>query len=109
MPRKGYCRLVGLGRDKGFLVLCRDSGFCVTTGFDLGRVEFDKTPRFLYPRVACNAWINFSSRFDENRRLDFHRSYKKTKNLFSPLSLFSSLTLLTVFFFFAQKWLFFPF
>ena len=25
-------------------------------------MEFDETPRFLYPLVACDAWINFSSR-----------------------------------------------
>ena len=25
-------------------------------------MEFDETPRFWYPHVACDAWINFSSR-----------------------------------------------
>ena len=28
-------------------------------------VEFDETPRFWYPRVARNAWINFVSWFDQ--------------------------------------------
>ena len=47
MPRKGYCRLVGLGRDKGSLVLCSDSGFCVATGFGLGRVFLGRDRSFL--------------------------------------------------------------
>ena len=52
-------------------------------------MEFDKTLRFWYPRVTCNAWINVSSYSDENRLLDFRRSYREVKNIFPFLSLSS--------------------
>ena len=52
MPGKGYCRLVGLGRDKGFLVLCSDSGFCVATGFGLGRVFLGRD-RVVFIMIFC--------------------------------------------------------
>ena len=45
-------------------------------------VEFDETPRFWYPRVACDVWINFSSPIVKLRQSE------RWENIFS-LSLLS--------------------
>ena len=64
-----------------------------------------KLQDFGTPRVACDAWTNFSSHSDENRQSNFRRSQREAKNPFSPvyLSLFSLLHAHQLPFLF-QKW-----
>ena len=46
-------------------------------------VEFDETPRFWYPRVARDAWINFVSWSDQFLQSERRRSEKNQNIGFS--------------------------
>ena len=57
-------------------------------------MEFDETPRFWYPRVALEAWMNFASCSNENLQpifVDLRDKQRKKTNKISSLSLHASL------------------
>ena len=70
-------------------------------------MEFDETPMFWYPRLACDAWINFAFCSDKNL-CSISINLRDKSEFLTLLSLsfshfLSSLTL-TVRFLFCEKW-----
>ena len=57
-------------------------------------MEFDETRRFWYPRVACDAYINFAFCSNKSLRSDFRRSKRETKRriFFFSLSILRTLS-----------------
>ena len=53
-------------------------------------VEFDETLRFWYPRVACDAWIDFSSRTVEIRPSEYRENLHSCFSLSTRFHLFLS-------------------
>ena len=76
-------------------------------------MKLDETPRFWYPRVTRDAWIDFAFCSNENLRSDFHKSYREARVSHSTFSLFLTFsppsTHRPFFFCFAQNGPFFTF